>query len=284
MKKILVPSDLSKISENALKVAVQIAKKSGGQIDLVNFHEHPFGKTFSAFGEMKKPVSDEEQIYTLQLVRKNYADLNALAENSGDGVEIKTEVYDESFEDGVEEFIKEHNIDLVVMGTTGEENAKEFFTGNHAQQVIELAPCPVLTVRENDVIGNFSKIVLGVEFKKDDEDNFVRAISYINDFSSGLASEVHLVHVTDDNNKGEVENKLEKFAKDHSLLNYKIAVVNNGDEQKGLLNYGHQINAGAVAVLTHADGGFFRVFQTNMSEEMNKHADMPVLTINLHKI
>jgi len=284
MKKILVPSDLSKVSEKALKLAVDVAHKTKGQIDLVYFHKHPFGKTFTATGEMERKASEEENIYTLQLIKKYHQELGALAEGLKGDVEINSSVYDEDFDDGVKSYIEENNIDLVIIGTTGEENAKEFFTGNHAQQVIESAPCPVLTVRENDGIGNLEKIVLGVEFKKDAKDNYLRAVSFINGLASDLAAEVHLIHVADNGSANEIEVKLKDFAESHGLINYKIAVVENDSDESGLLSYGHKVNAGAVAVFTHADGGLFRMFDKNLSEEINKHADMPILTINLHRI
>ena len=41
MKRILVPTDFSKHAEYALKVAAQIAKKSGGEIFLVHMLELP---------------------------------------------------------------------------------------------------------------------------------------------------------------------------------------------------------------------------------------------------
>lgn len=282
MKKILVPSDLSTLSEKALTLAVDISNKTNGEIHLVNFHKHPFGKTFSATGEMDQKVSQEENLYTLQLLKKNFQRLGELA-TKYPSAEIRTQIFDEDFNDGVISFIKDNKIDMVVMGTTGEENAKEFFTGNHAQQVIESAPCPVLTVRENDVLGNFEKLAVGVDFDKDSKDNYLKAVGYINDLANELNSKIHLVHINHDKARGD-QDRLEKFAKDYNITNYEVAVVDSKDQEAGLIGYGHKINAGAVAVLTHADGGFFRAFERNTSEEINKKADLPILTINLHKV
>ncbi len=59
------------------------------------------------------------------------------------------------------------DIDLVVMGTSGEENAAEAFTGNHTEQVIKISKCPVLSVRDGFQIKDFNKIVLAVNVIKD---------------------------------------------------------------------------------------------------------------------
>ncbi|MDX1628544.1 MAG: universal stress protein [Fulvivirga sp.] len=284
MKKILVPSDLSKLSEKALSLANDLVQKTKGQIHLVSFIKHPFGKTFTATGEIKEKYADEENIYTLELLKKSFNTLREMSSNYADA-QIHYEVYDEDFDDGVIKYINDKNIDLVVMGTTGEENAKEVFTGNHAQQVIEAAPCPVLTVREKDTVGNLSKLVLGVDFDKDSHDNFLKAVSHINELANDLGAEVYLLHVIDKgDSRDKAEEKLQTFAKDYGLSNYQTTIIEGDDEEKELIAYGHKINAGAVAVLTHADGGFFRVFENNTSEELNKQSDIPVLTVNLHKV
>lgn len=285
MKKILVPSDLSEISAKALELAVTIAEKTQGHIDLVNFHKHPYGKSFSATGEMGKKVSDRENIFNLELIKKNYQSLTATAHAyNSKKFSIEAQVYDEDFDEGMKQFITDHDIDLVVIGTSGEENIEEFFTGNHAQQIIESAPCPVITVRSEDDLGDLSKIVLGVEFKKDMKDNYLKAIAYINELAASLEAKVYLVHYAGKEDKDSLQKKLKEFADDYGLLNYETALVDGHSEREALLAYGHQLHAGAVAVLTHADGGFFRAFESNLSEEMNKNADLPVLTVNLHKI
>lgn len=283
MKKILIPTDLSVTSNKALAMAAKIAKKTGGSLHLVNFYEHPYGKTFTATGEMELKASEEENLFTVQLLRKNYKDLSETAKKYADqGIDITFGIEDEAFEDGVLKYIKSNAIEMVVMGTSGEENAKEFFTGNHAQQIVESAPCPVVSVRDEDVEGNLSKIVLGVDFQKDHHDNYLKAIGYINDLASGLDAKIHVVHVGENTN-GDAA-KLEDFAKNYGLLNYEIATVKNEDEMAGILEYGHKINAAMVSVLTHADGGLFRMFQSSTAEEMTKDSNIPVLTINLHKV
>ena len=282
MNKILVPTDLSKVSNKALNMAVSIAEKTKGTIHLVNFYKHPYGKTFTATGEMELKASDEENLFTVQLLRKHYKQMGELADkHTSQEVDVTYGIEDEDFEDGVLKYIKSNDINLVVLGTTGEENVKEFFTGNHAQQIVESAPCPVITVREKDINGNLSKIVLGVDFEKDHKDNYLKAVGYLNDLAANIGAEVHVLHVGETNGG---EEKLESFAKSYGLLNYKVATIKNTDEKKGLLEYGHKINAAMVAVLTHADGGLFRMFQSSTSEEMTKESDIPVLTINLHKV
>ncbi len=96
---------------------------------------------------------------------------------------------------------------------------------------------------------------------------------------------VHLVHVTKSrDNKAEDEEGLIRFAKKFNLENYKVVVEVSDSVDKGLMRYAHSVNAGLVAVMTHSEGGFFRIFSTSLSEELTKDSDTPVLTINLHRV
>lgn len=285
MKRILVPSDLSEISENALKLASAIAAKTKAEIYLVHFMDHPFGDSFRTMGSETDDHTDD--LFTIQLLKKNHAMLGELSQKYGsDEVNINFQVYDEDFDEGVIEYMEKENIDLVVMGTTGEETLEEKFTGNNTEQVIQKASCPVLSVKENYKDLDFSDIALGIDFDEDEEDNYHVAAMYINDLTSSLEAKLHLVHVAEpgEKNKTELENKLRKWATKYNITDFTVSVVENKKTDLGLIYYANEINASILASFTHAKSGFFRLFSESLSEGLSKDANLPVLTINLHNI
>ena len=71
MKRILVPSDLSDISENALKLASAVAAKTGAKIFLINFIDHPFGESFSSNPNFESGNSNQEDLFTIKLIQDN---------------------------------------------------------------------------------------------------------------------------------------------------------------------------------------------------------------------
>src|SRR5688572_11444890 len=163
MKKILVPTDLSNTAELGLKLAVEIAKRCGGSISLVNFTRHPLGKTFGNSGELNLENNSEEQVFTLELLHSMKEKLEVLAASyANQGVPIEFSVIDDKFKSGLDAYVSQENIDLIVMGTSGEETVKEAFTGNHTAQVIRMSSCPVLSVKEGFSIEDFQNIVAAV--------------------------------------------------------------------------------------------------------------------------
>lgn len=286
MKRILVPSDLSEISENALKVAVDIADKADAEIFLVNFTEHP-KETFTATGEADKKYADEENIMTIHLVKRLQQDLSVLATKYSTGRrKINFQVYDHELKDGIVEYIEEYNIDLVVMGTSGEESADEFFSGNHTEQVIEVATCPVISVKNDYVKSQYDRIVLGLDTEKDSKDNFSQAASYLNDLADSLGARIDIVNIVKPgtSDKVKVEKELTDFSSRFGIKDHSVTIVESDDKEKGLIDFAKSRSAGLLAVFSHAEDGFFRIFRDNLSEELSMHSDVPVLIINLHKV
>ena len=69
-----------------------------------------------------------------------------------------------AFEEGrpsvkIVEFARDHEIDLIVMGTHGRGPVAHFLLGSVAENVIRSAECPVLTVRGNLQVRDRSKNV-----------------------------------------------------------------------------------------------------------------------------
>jgi nucleotide-binding universal stress UspA family protein len=284
MNKILVPSDLSIIAERGLSLAAEIAKRSEAVISLVNFTRHPFGKTFTAMGEVSSKVDEESELFNLQLIKTNKEKLDTLAARySEDGVEIETSIVDDEFKDGVDDYLQQENIDLVVMGTSGEENATEAFTGNHTEQVIKISKCPVLSVRDGFRIEDFSNIVLAVNVIKDNP-RVNDALDTLADLAVCFDAHIHLVHVRDKATDYSALN-LEKFFTDMAekagLRNYSVTIFEADDQASGVIKFAQDVKAGLIAVIKNSTEGVFRIFSNHFSDRLVKEVGRPVFTFNL---
>lgn len=288
MKKILVPSDLSAISENALKLAVDIAGKAqGAEIFLVNFTEHPAGESFTAMGEINKKYAHEENVYTITLVRKYQEQLSKLAAKyTSPSLQINYQVYDEELKPGIVKYIPENQIDLVIMGTSGEESTDEFFSGNHTQQVMEVATCPVISIREPYEKPDFTKIVLGLSLEQDKHDNYSRAASYLNQLSELLDAHIDVVNILEPGtySRSATEKRLADLIAKCGLKTRTVQLIEHVDKEEGLLNFANEHAASFLAVLTHADDSFFRIFRSSLSEDLSMSSNIPVISVNLHNI
>lgn len=285
MKKILVPTDLSANAELGLKLAVEIAKRCGATVSLVNFTKHPYGATFSAMGDVSTKVDAEEDFYAIEFLKQMKIKMGALASQyTSPEFTIEVDIVDSKFKNGIDEYLKSENIDLIVMGTSGEENARETFTGNHTEQTIRVSACPVLSVRDGFDASHFNNIVVGVDVVTDNK--LADGIKTLRTISECFDSNIHLVHIR--NNASDSTLILDEYFKNiaqiSGLKKYTVRIIEADDVAEGLIQYGHEVNAGLVAVMKNKKEGIFRIFSHNFSSKMIKEEGGPVITVNLQNV
>lgn len=282
MKKILVPTDLSATAELGLKLAVEIAKRCGATISLVNFTKHPYGPTFSATGDIQTRVDPEEDFIAIEMLKGIHTRLeDMVATYQGDGFKMEVAVVDNKFKNGIDEYLKAENIDLIVMGTSGEENAKETFTGNHTEQAIRVSACPVLSVRDGFDVTEFSNIVVGVEVIT--ENKLADGLVSLKALAECFDAKLHLVHVRTNSSDPTLilDEYFKQIASIAGLSNYDIRILEGEDAAEQLSAYAESVHAGVIAVIKNSKEGIFRMFSNRFSKRFIKEEGRPVVTVNL---
>jgi len=285
MEKILVPTDFSPIAELGLKLAVEIAKRSGATISLLNFTKHPFGTSFTATGDITKKKDPEEDRFMLELLKANQAKLEDLvAKYRSSDVDIEYGIIDDDLKDGIDDFLNKELIDLVVMGTSGEETVEEAFTGNHTEQVIKISSCPVLSVRDGFAIEDFSRIVLAVNEIKDDQ--ILIGLNTLRQLAEAFDSHIHLVHVRErgTSDSTDLGAYFTRMAETAALTNYSIAILDAADPAEGVIGFARDNQAGLIAVIKNSKEGIFRIFSNLFSNRLVKEVGRPVFTFNLQNV
>lgn len=144
-KRILVPFDGSDPSGRALAVAIAMARWSGGRIRVVHqledlSHLAVYDPSGGSSGELFKVMREAGQ----QLL----ADGTALVRAAGIEVDsMLLERFGRRLGDAIADAATLWNADLVVAGTHGRRDIARAVLGSGAEQIIRLAPVPVLVVR-----------------------------------------------------------------------------------------------------------------------------------------
>jgi nucleotide-binding universal stress UspA family protein len=280
MERILVPTDLTSIAELGLQLAVEIARKTNATICLVNFTRHPFSKSFTTMGDANLKIDPDEDLYTIQLLHANKRELDRLTEKYKSAAVIEPSIVDDDLKEGVDNYLTSERIDLIVMGTSGEENADEIFKGNHTEQVIRISKCPVLSVRDGFNIHDFKNIVLAVE--KVEEDLILQGLHSLKVISDCFDAKIHLVHILDkaDESTEELVRLFNRLGQAANLTNYQVTVLESENEAEGVILFARQIRAGLVAVIKTSPDRFFHIFSPLFSNRIVKELGRPVLTVN----
>lgn len=147
-KRILVPVDGSATSNKALVAALQLARESGGRVRLIHVVEELAYLTgYEQFGG----YSGELISVMRETGNKVLNDAMAIAQAAG--VEADNLLYDnfgERLAEVAADAAKEWSADLIVVGTHGRHGVGRVLMGSGAEQILRLAPVPVLVIRSGE--------------------------------------------------------------------------------------------------------------------------------------
>ncbi|MCU0383451.1 MAG: universal stress protein [Cyclobacteriaceae bacterium] len=283
MKKILVPTDFSKISTNAVEVAVEIAKKSNAEITLLHVVEEASSSSFSVTGEWQKE-GWADKLYTIKLLEKSKAQLEKLVlDPRFSDVKITGELRVGNAFHGMRTIITDNKVDLVVMGTSGRAGAVDSVIGTNTERVVRHAKCPVLSINKKPAKIDFKNIVYATAMHKDEE-VFSRIVKRAQQLYDAT---IHLVRINTPGNfqrDAVVRKAMNDFAKKLQLKNYTINIFNDLSEEEGIIYFADAIDADMVCMATHGRTGFAHVLAGSIAEDVVGHSKRPVLTfVTKHK-
>jgi len=277
MKRILVPTDFSKISIIALEVACEIAKKGGAEVIALHVVEEAGSDSFRVTGEVV-PSNFEDRLYTLKLLEKAKKQLEKLVmDPKFASIKLDGELRLGNPFHGMNAIITEQKVDLVVMGTRGLSRLQEMIIGSNTEKVVRHSKVPVLSVHRKPAKVNFKNIVYATAMSKDEE-KFSKVVKAAQDMYN---AKIHLVRI---NTPGDFQRDrvakdyMEKFAKKLGLKNYTVNIYNDITEEEGIIYFAESINADLIAMATHGRTGFAHVLAGSIAEEVVSHAKRPVLT------
>lgn len=145
-KKILVPIDGSATSNRALDTAVELAKTFGASLRLTHvIEEIAYLTGYDPLGGYSGDL--------IGIMREsgNKVLADAVARAKAGGVEADALLFDklgERLAETVAHAAREWGANLIVLGTHGRRGVGRLLMGSGAEQIIRLAPVPVLVVRD----------------------------------------------------------------------------------------------------------------------------------------
>ena len=142
-KKILVGTDFSEASDEARRVAIEVARRLGAELEIVHVEEPLPAYAFSEGALPDLPrLQEEVRIWA----ERQLEDLARGARASG--VSTTTAVLLGVPASAIVEAARTARADLIVVGTHGRTGLERVLLGSVAERVVRNAPCAVLTVRQ----------------------------------------------------------------------------------------------------------------------------------------
>ena len=277
MKKIIVPIDFSEYSEYALETAANLAKQSDAEILALHMLE---------ISEAILTHSDSEQkakaFFLLEIAKKRFEEF--LNKEYLDDISVTPIVKHFKVFSEINDVAKDHEADLIVMGSHGASGLKEFFIGSNAEKVVRHSEIPVMVVKHNPILMNFDNVVFACDFS----DDAVRPYINAQNLCKQLNANMHLVFINTPNanfrSTPEMEKQVAEFLMkaDGNIDNLpNVNYVSDYSVEQGVLNYANTSGADLIAIATHGRTGLSHFFEGSISEDIANHSTLPVMTFKI---
>lgn len=275
IKDVLVPTDFSKCSVSAVKVAAQLAKKLNATIHLLHVIETP---VVAYDAGMVNFESLPQAMFMKDLADDNMK--NLLAEPFLQGVSVESKIEYDAIYTRINHYVEKHHIHLIVMGSHGAKGFNEIVLGSNAERVVRYASCPVLTIKQDYAEFKVNNIVVASDFNSEADEMF----KGFKQFTALFDAKLHLVRVNTPINfetTPESNEKMAKFAKRNQLQNYTMSIYNDTTEEDGVLDYADEINADLLLIGTHGRTGLAHLIKGSIAEDLLNHSKRAVLSIKI---
>ncbi|OMP31496.1 MULTISPECIES: universal stress protein [Mangrovimonas] len=229
MKNILLPTDFSENSWNAIKYALQLFEHETCKFYLLNTYTPPIYQIeYALMIPDKLGMVDTARSNSVEQLNDFKDRMHKEFRNPKHTIETMA-IFNTLIQEIIL-FVKEKAIDYVVMGTKGASGTKGVLFGSNTVQVFKNVKCPVLAIPENFPFETPHEVLFPTDYSIDYKESQLKPIR---DILSAHSSRVNILNVVPENGLSEWQEKnkdtLETYFKDiahifHSVSN--ATVVN----------------------------------------------------------
>ena len=273
MKNILIPTDFSETSRNAFEFAKELAVRSQASIKVVHVHYPEVSTMEAAPVDMFAETLKWKQEKIKDFAKKGHAPL------SEEGIPVLTKVETEvavGFPgENIVDQSKTDDVDLIVMGKTGESGFLEKVFGSISSHVARKAHCPVLLVPDGVKFKECQNILFATDKKAADE-VLIENIPYL---LTCPHANVHFAHVNETEGK---DYKVENLSFFNPALTgqFHFVDIESDNTFDGLNRYANEQRVDAMVMVTARRPFFEELFHKSMTKQMALNTTMPLLVMH----
>ncbi len=284
MKKILVPVDFSEHTDMVCRYAIEIAKKTGGEIRLF----HAYFDYFIASNSSSFPYSvDTGEVFNQEMI------LEIRNETKAEMEKLAGKLIEQLIKDSISNVIVVHTLtggmpedeilnisdtyapDLIVMGTRGK-GGKELLTGKISSKVVKNAKCRILTIPRNATYRPVENLMYATDFNDEDTHDLDKLFGLLKTYNPVI----HCVHVNVDGDQLADAAKMpalkEHFSEKMASGRLVFKVIDNQNFVEAINQYVTDHKIDIISVVHHRKGFLKRLVSKSHTQELLVHSDVPL--------
>jgi len=275
IKRILVPTDFSETGMLAIEHAAYLARLNKAHLYLLHVVES-FEYAFSEY-EPEIIIKDLEGVQDAVTEK-----LEKLAASLGNqyGITVSPVVSNGQPALGISDKVKDENIDLIIMGTHGAKGFEELIIGSNAHKVVNISPCPVITVQSSAKNIGFTNIVMPI----DNSAHSRQKVDYVIKLAKLYGSKIHILGLLESLEEKEEKkfniklDAVESIIKDTELP-YVRKLVTGHNTAAEAMKYSEEVNADLLVIMTDHESHLSGAFLGALAKQVVNHSKVPVMSI-----
>lgn len=273
MKTILVPTDFTEISKNALEYVIEMVKVMPSKIILFHAYHVPVVATDAII----VPSMDEVKqlgIAALEDMKKE------IQIKCGKDLQIETLCVQGFAVDEINQYTSTNKVDLIVMGMSGGGYLTEKVIGSITTSLLRESNCPVMAIDKKVKFKTPKKIVLACDYKliKD------TAIVILKEISKLCDAHVYILNVTNEAEPipADIESSVCGLNLNNTLeeINHSFEFTTNENVVDGINEFINSEQMDMVVMIPRKHSVLNRIFNEPNTKRMAFHTTVPVLALH----
>ncbi|MBP0905800.1 universal stress protein [Mariniflexile gromovii] len=276
MKAILLPTDFSKNSINAINYATELYKNVPCVFYILNVQKT---KSFISDDFMAGNASTTIYNTIVDAAKKSINNIIAKlkVKYTNDNHEFKAIVDYDDFIDSINQVSEKYKIDLIIMGTKGASGLSKVLFGSNTVHVIKGSNVPVLAIPDNCKFSGLDKIAFTTSYKRVYKKGDLNALK---DILLLHNSEFCVLHIICDNNYlEELNNGLDFFYSNFTAPVFENLLVDDNDVYNGIHEYTKTNAVKMIAMFPRKYSFLDRLFNKSTFESVAFKMDVPFLVM-----
>jgi len=277
LKSILLPTDFSKNSINAINYAVELFKNEQCEFYVINIQ-----KASSFVSDDLMTMTSSATIYhtLIDIAKKSIKNvIDEIKSTYNNNLHKFYSIVDyDNFVDGINQACKTRKIDLIVMGTKGASGAEKVLFGSNTARIMQRCATPVFAVPDGCKFNNLDRIVFTSNYQTTYSIDDIRPLL---DISSLYNSKIDILHLTNDDDNLTQSQENNKALLDECFADLKHEFINleKNDIFKTVHHYIKDNNIKALVMTSRHHPFFERLFTRHLVETFAFKIDIPFLVM-----
>lgn len=273
MQTILVPTDFSSVSKNAINYAVELAKLTKAKIILFHVYYVPIVTT----DVMVIPPMEELEEGNMSVLKKIEKSIH---KKFGKKIIIESKCKYGFPVDEINLAAKENKVDLIVMGMHGSSALSEKLVGSTTTALIRKSKCPVLAIDRHAKFKLIKKIALACDFEAIPN---VTILNPLKELVRIFKSHVNVINIIPEDEKippiakAVAGIKLENALED---INHTFYFAQNKDVVNGLNGFVKEKKMDMVVMIPRKHSLLKSIFNEPETKRIAFHTKVPLLALH----